>query len=180
MPRLRDAATAARIYRCLLDSERLTSPDMHQQMKERLVWLSACSADRRRDVLRLKRYLYGISDAADYALLDNYIRAHKRDEDACAAYDFTCLLAAIRLVRERNGLGIRAAKPRRNPQTKSLADKIALHLDEINQLRADGYSWPRIVMVLRRKWRRAFGDGLDYSYLRKTVAKLNATANSGN
>lgn len=173
MPRITSAATAAQAYRCLLEAERLL--DQPRQQRERLIWLSNLSPDRRADVLRLKRKLYGISDASVYPLLDNYVRACKQDEDACITYDYLCLLAAIRMAREENGLGIRVTpRPKRGPKPLELRQKIALRLPEINQLRADGYSWPRVAMVLRRKWRRAFADGIDPSYLRKTVKRLNA------
>lgn len=171
----KDEATARKIYNALLWSERIAKAQPRQQEKEIMIWWSGLQPDRRAAVLQTKRAIYSISDASAYPPLDNYIRQHKAGGDG-AAYDYLCFTASLRLLQQHIGLGILPRKSKKPRPQKSLRDKIAMHLPEINQLRADGYSWPRVAMVMKRRWRKAFdGAMLERSYLRKTVQSLNSS-----
>lgn len=180
MPYRPSESQARLIYNSLLWAERAVKEQPRQKEKEVLVWWCGLPPDRRALALTCKRALYGIADASAFPPLDNYIRNHKAGGDG-AAFDYLCFLASVRLVRQQIGLGILPKKPKKAKSPTSLRAKIALHLGEINALRADGYSWERVGMVLKRKWRRAFASAvLERSYLRKTVTALNAERASEN
>ena len=95
-------------------------------------------------------------------------------------FDLACLVIAIALYRAggmpRLFANAATAKPKPvHLRRTSLAYKLRLHLGEIREMQAKGYSWPRIAQVLKQEWRKTYKDyKIDPSYLRKTAQALAA------
>ena len=149
--------------------------------REQLRWFAATTADRRDAVCKIKGTIY------NYRANDQELITQMQKLRHAMQYDLACLVIAIAVYRasgmsRRFAIKTTVAKPKPiHRRRTSLSYKLRLHLGEIQEMQAKGYSWPRIAQILKQEWRKTYkGYKIDPSYLRKTVAKLNATANSGN
>lgn len=147
-----------------------------QYARQHLRWFSDTSAWRRGQVMALKRELWR------YKTKNFILFRLIKTELNCGEYDIDCLIAAIALYRADGIPADIAAKAVPTPKPvhfkrNELRHKIRLHLGDIADMRAKGYSWPRIAAALKRSWRKTFGGyEVDPTYLRRVVQSLTAAA----
>lgn len=143
--------------------------------REQLRWFAATTADRRDAVCKIKGAIY------NYRANDQELITQMQKLRHAMQYDLACLVIAIAVYRasgisRRFAIKTTVAKPKPiHRRRTSLSYKLRLHLGEIQEMQAKGYSWPRIAQVLKQEWRKTYKDyKIDPSYLRKTAQALAA------
>ena len=140
--------------------------------REHLRWFASTTANRRDVVMQIKGKLYSYRASTPELLAAMQELRHAKQ------LDLACLVIAIALYRAGGmpRLFAHAATAKPKPvhlRRTSLAYKLRLHLGEIQEMQAKGYSWPRIAQALKLEWRKLYRDyKIDPTYLRRTVEKL--------
>lgn len=145
------------------------------QEREHLRWFASTTANRRDVVMQIKGKLYNYRASTPELLAAMQELRHAKQ------LDLACLVIAIAVYRasgmsHRFAIKTTVAKPKPvHLRRTSLAYKLRLHLGEIQEMQAKGYSWPRIAQILKQEWRKTYKDyKIDPSYLRKTAQALAA------